>query len=239
MATSATTTKKAPSRIMDTDPKTGRRYVKTTTVDGATVTAVKFVGVLTGEKYSWSSATYDVTSPAGELFAASIKWDGKTFKVGNKPAPSLGRAVRAVLGTEALPEAKPKAAPKPRTSAEKMAAQAEAAKAAAEGGETPAEGDKPKGRTRKSAATRKAEKAAESGSSIIVKDPETGLPAIDPAVQAKADAIAAEQVAKNEQAAADAAVLAETAEGHGVDVTTITTPDEFVATVHDILGGKK
>ena len=230
MAANATTTTKAPTRVMDTDPKTGRKYVKTTTVEGATVTAVKFVGVLTGDKYSWSSATYDVTSPppASELFAAAIKWDGKTFKVGNKPAASLGKAVRAVLGIEALPEPKPKAAPKPKTSAEKMAAQAEAAKAAA-AGETPAEGDKPKGRTRKSAATRKAEQAAKdaaSGSSVIETDPDTGLPRIKPEVQAKADQIVADQLAKNE--------------GDGqADADLPTTTEEFVATVHDILDGKK
>jgi hypothetical protein len=197
MATSAKTPK-APTRIMDTDPKTGKRYVKTTTIEGATVTAVKFVGVMTGDKYSWSSATYDVTSPppASELFAGAIKWDGKTFKVGNKPAPSLGKAVRAVLGIEALPAPKPPATKKDTTPKDSTP--------------PPATG----GSKRKSAAQRKADKAAAdlaaaeaaaaSGSSIIVKDPETGLPAIDPETQAKADAIVAEQVAKNEAADAEA-----------------------------------
>ena len=33
-----TTTSKTATRIMATDPKTGRRYVKTTTIEGATVT---------------------------------------------------------------------------------------------------------------------------------------------------------------------------------------------------------
>ena len=165
------TTSKTPSRVMDTDPKTGRKYVKTTTIEGATVTVTRFVGVMTGDKYSWSSATYDVTSPppASELFAAAIKWDGKTFKVGSKPAASLSKAVRAVLGT-GVPAA-PKKDAKPST------------------------------RTRKSAATRKAEDAAQdtaaSGSSVIEADPDTGLPRIKPEVAAKADAIAAAQKARN------------------------------------------
>ncbi len=175
---------KTPTRIMETDPKTGKRYVKTTTVEGATVTVTKFVGVMTGDKYSWSSATYDVTSPAGELFAASIRWDGKTFKVGTRPAASLSKAVRAVLGTEALPEPKPAA--KKDT--------------APKGAEPPkATGRKP----RQSAASRKAEKAAAdavSGSSVIEADPDTGLPRIKRNVQAKADAIVAAQLARNAEA---------------------------------------
>ena len=159
-----TTTSKTATRIMDTDPKTGRRYVKTTTIEGATVTAVKFVGVLTGDKYSWSSATYDVTSPppASKLFAAAIKWDGKTFKVGSKPAASLSKAVRAVLGTEPLPAPKPKA----KTKAKPKAADV-------------------------------------SGGSVIEKDPGTGFPRIRPEVQAKADAIVADQLAAK-RAAKDA-----------------------------------
>ena len=168
-----TTTSKTPARVMDTDPKTGRKYVKTPTIEGATVTVTRFIGVMTGDKYCWSSATYDVTSPRpGELFAAAIKWDGKAFKVGSKPAASLSKAVRAVLGT-GLPAA-PKKDAKPST------------------------------RTRKSAATRKAEDAAQdtaaSGSSVIEADPDTGLPRIKPEVAAKADAIAAAQLARNAEA---------------------------------------
>src|SRR5271170_7779521 len=127
------------ARVMATDEATGKRYVKTQTIEGATVTVTKYVGQMDGTKWSWSSALYDVTSPAGELFAGSIKWDGKAFKVGTKPAASLSKAVRAVLGTEQL--AAPKKDAKPST------------------------------RTRKSAATRKAEDAAQdtaaSGSSVI------------------------------------------------------------------------
>ena len=58
--------------------------------------------------------------PASELFAASIKWDGKSFKVGTKPAASLSKAVRAVLGTEQL--AAPKKDAKPSTRTRKSAA---------------------------------------------------------------------------------------------------------------------
>ena len=146
--------------------------MKTQTIEGAIVTVTRFTGQVVGEKYSWSSATYDVTSPAGELFAASIRWDGRSWKVGTKPAASLTKAVRAVLGTEQL--AAPKKDAKPST------------------------------RTRKSAATRKAEDAAQdiaaSGSSVIEADPDTGLPRIKPEVQAKADAIVATQVVKNAEA---------------------------------------
>ena len=161
------------ARVMATDEATGKRYVKTQTVEGATVTVTKFVGVMTGDKYSWSSATYDVTGPppASKLFAGAVKWNGKGFTVGSKPAASLSKAVRAVLGTEQL--AAPKKDARPST------------------------------RTRKSAATRKAEAAAEAGpvsssrSSVIDKDPETGLPRIKPGVQDKADAIVAAQLARN------------------------------------------
>ena len=146
------------ARVMATDEATGKRFVKIQTVEGATVTVTSYVGVMTGDKYSWSSATYDVTSPppASELFAAAIKWDGKTFKVGAKPAASLSKAVRAVLGIEPLPAPKPKAKTK----------------------------TKPKA-------------ADVSGSSVIEADPDTGLPRIKPEVQAKADAIVADQLARN------------------------------------------
>ncbi len=142
------------ARVMATDEATGKRFVKIQTIEGATVTVTRFTGQVVGEKYSWSSATYDVTSPAGELFAASIRWDGKTFKVGAKPAASLSKAVRAVLGIEPLPAPKPKA--KTKTKA-----------------------------------------ADVSGSSVIEADPDTGLPRIKPEVQAKADAIVADQLARN------------------------------------------
>ena len=94
-----TTTTKTSARVMATDEKTGRRYVKTQTVEGATVTVTKFVGQEVGGTYRWTSALYDVTSPAGELFARAVKWDGQHWKVGSKVAPSLTKAVRAVLGT--------------------------------------------------------------------------------------------------------------------------------------------
>ena len=156
------------ARVMATDEKTGKRYVKTQTVEGATVTVTKYVGELSADAktWKWASALYDVTSPAGELFAGAIKWNGKSFTVGGKPAASLAKAVRAVLGT-----GRPAAAP-------------------------------PK-RTRKSAATRAAEKAAAdqpTGGGIIDKDPDTGLPRIRPEVQAKADAIVAGQLARNAEA---------------------------------------
>jgi len=163
------------ARVMATDEATGKRYVKTQTIEGATVTVTKYTGQMNGGKWSWSSALYDVTSPAGELFAGAIKWDGKAFKVGAKPAASLSKAVRAVLGTEQL--AAPKKDAKPST------------------------------RTRKSAANRKAEAAAKdaaagpvSSSSVIEKDPGTGLPRIKPGVQDKADAIVAAQLARNAEA---------------------------------------
>ncbi len=170
-----TTTTKASARVMATDEKTGKRYVKTQTVEGATVTVARFVGVMTGDKYSWSSASYDVTSPAGELFAGAVKWNGKSFVVGGRSAPSLTKAVRAVLGT-----------------GQPAAPRAQAGPAAA-----------PAKRTRKSAATRKAEKAAAdqpTGGGVIDKDPDTGLPRIRPEVQAKADAIVAGQLARNAEA---------------------------------------
>jgi len=159
------TTTKTSARVMETDPKTGRKYVKTQTVEGAAVTVTKFSGEEVGGSYRWTSATYDVIAPGGEVFASSIKWDGKAFKVGTKPAASLSKAVRAVLGTGQL--AAPKKDAKPST------------------------------RTRKSAATRKPEAAEVSGGSVIEKDPGTGLPRIRPEVQAKADAIVADQAARN------------------------------------------
>ena len=163
------TTTKTSARVMETDPKTGRKYVKTQTVEGAAVTVTKFSGEEVGGSYRWTSATYDVIAPGGEVFASSIKWDGKAFKVGAKPAASLSKAVRAVLGTEQL--AAPKKDAKPST------------------------------RTRKSAATRRAGDAAQdtaaSGSSVIEADPDTGLPRIKPNVQAKADAVVADQLARN------------------------------------------
>ena len=186
------TTTKTSARVMETDPKTGRKYVKTQTVEGAAVTVTKFSGEEVGGSYRWTSATYDVIAPGGEVFASSIKWDGKTFKVGTKPAPSLGKAVRAVLGIEPLAD------PKPKTTTKK--APADKAPEPASGGTTR------KGSTRKSAATRKAEQAekdrlaAASGSSVIETDPDTGLPRIKPEVAAKADAIAAAQKARNAQA---------------------------------------
>ena len=87
--------------------------------------------------------------------------------MGTKPAASLSKAVRAVLGVEALAEPKPKADKAP-------ADKAKTDKAPADSGTTP------KSRTRKSAASRKAEQAAadlaKTGESVIDKDPETGLP---------------------------------------------------------------
>ena len=62
---------------------------------------------------------------------------------------------------------------------------------------------KPPTRKRPSAATRAAAKAAADavcGESVIEADPETGLPRIKPEIQAKADAIAAEQKARNAEA---------------------------------------
>ena len=61
----------------------------------------------------------------------------------------------------------------------------------------------PPTRKRPSAATRAAAKAAAdavSGGTVIEADPETGLPRIKPEVQAKADAIAAAQKARNAEA---------------------------------------
>ena len=151
-----TTTTKTTARIMATDEKTGKRYVKTQTVEGAIVTVTKYAGQLSGDTWSWTSALYDVTSPAGELFAGAIKWNGKNLTVGGRPAATLTKAVRAVLGVEPLP------APKAKTKA------------------------------------KAAPKAADvSGGSVIEKDPETGLPRIRPEVQAKADAIVADQAARN------------------------------------------
>ena len=166
-----TTTSKTATRIMDTDPKTGRRFVRTTTVEGAaTVTVTKFVGVMTGDKYSWSSATYDVTSAAGEVHAGAVRWNGKGFMVGSRSAPTLARAVRAVLGIEPLPAPKAKAKAKAKAKPKPKAA---------------------------------ANVADVSGGSVIEKDPGTGLPRIRPEVQAKADAIVADQLAAK-RAAKDA-----------------------------------
>ena len=167
------------TRVMATDEATGKRYVKTQTIEGAAVTVTKYVGQMNGGKWSWSSALYDVTSPAGELFAGSIKWDGKAFKVGAKPAASLSKAVRAVLGTEQL--AAPKKDAKPSTRTRKSAA----TRAATSAGNS---------------ALLKDAADAVSGSWVIEADPETGLPRIRPEVQAKADEIVAAQKARNAQA---------------------------------------
>ena len=103
-----------------------------------------------------------MTSAAGEVHAGAVRWNGKGFVVGSRSAPSLARAVRAVLGIEPLPAPKPKAK------------------------------------------TKAAPKAADvSGGSVIEKDPGTGFPRIRPEVQAKADAIVADQRAAK-RAAKDA-----------------------------------
>ena len=156
------------ARVMATDEKTGRQNVKTQTIEGAAVTVTGFVGQVVGDKYSWSSATYDVTSPAGKLFAGAITWDNKSFTVGTEPAGSLSKAVRAVLG--------PGSPPRPRRTLSRRPAPARA---------------QPPARPGRPAAD------AASGSSVIEADPDTGLPRIRPEVQAKADAIVAAQVAKN------------------------------------------
>ena len=147
-----TTTTKTSARVMATDEATGKRYVKTQTIEGATVTVTKFIGQDDRRQVLLVVRPYDVTSPAGELFAGPIEWDGKSFKVGTKPAASLSKAVRAVLGTGQL--AAPKKAAKPSTRTRKSAATRKAEKAAAD--------------------------AAKSGSSVIETDPDTGLPRIKP-----------------------------------------------------------
>jgi hypothetical protein len=182
-----TTTTTTKSRISAVDPETGRKYVKTQTVEGATVTVTQFTGEEVAGKYRWTSALYDVTSPAGELFAGAIKWNGKSWIAGGKPAPSLTKAVRAVLGIEQL--AAPKAStPKAKASADQAA--------------------RPPARKRRGAEKtghpRADQIAADSGESVIEADPDTGLPRIKPEVQAKADEIVAAQLAKNEQAARNA-----------------------------------
>ena len=108
------------ARVMATDEKTGRKYVKTQTVEGAAVTVTKFSGEEVGGSYRWTSATYDVIAPGGEVFTGAIKWDGKAFKVGSKPAASLSKAVRAVLGTGQL--AAPKKDAKPAAAARRIRA---------------------------------------------------------------------------------------------------------------------
>ena len=110
MSTSTTTTK--PGRVMATDEKTGKRYVRTQVIEGAAVTVTKFTYKPGGE--GWASALYDVTSPASEVFTGAIKWNGKTFTVKGKPAASLTKAVRAVLGTEQLAAPRPTAKPSTR-----------------------------------------------------------------------------------------------------------------------------
>ena len=154
-----TTSSKTSARTMATDEATGKRYVKIQIIEGATVTVIRFTWK--PDMSGWASALYDVTSPAGEVFAGAVTWDGKGFTVGAEPAASLSKAVRAVLGTG-----------QPAAST----------------------------RTRKSAATRKPKAAEVSGGSVIVTDPETGLPTIDPEVAAKADAIVAAQLARNAEA---------------------------------------
>ena len=171
-----TTTTKPAARVTAIDAETGKRYVKTQTVEGATVTVTRFTGVMTGGKYSWSAATYDVTSPAGELFAGAITWNGKSFSVGGEAAASLGKAVRAVLGTGQLaaPRASDGQAAKPSTRKRRGA--------------------------EKTGHPRADQIAADSGESVIEADPETGLPRIRPEVAAKADAIVAAQAARNAEA---------------------------------------
>jgi hypothetical protein len=162
---------------------------------------------------------------------------------------------------------KPKAAPKPRTTAkvdagpkagtisaneaQEMAnrdAEAAAAKAAA-----PSKQAAKGGRPRKSAATRKAEQAAKdaaklaagavSGSSVIEPDPETGLPRIKPEIEAKAALIAAGQVAANEEAAEQERYEAEQAAAQDAAAEIAAddpqSPEEFIATVTNIAGGAK
>ena len=169
-----TTTTTKPGRVMATDETNGKRYVKTQIIEGAAVTVTRFT-YRANEDDGWASAIYDVTSPppASELSAGAVKWNGKAFTVKGKPAPSLTKAVRAVLGIEPL------AAPKGSTR-------------------------KPSTRRGKKTGDPRADRAAQAapvtGGSVIVKDPETGLPMIDPATKAKADAIVAAQVARNAEA---------------------------------------
>ena len=81
---------------MATDETTGKRYVKTQTVEGATVTVTKYVGVTQGGKWSWSSATYSVTDASGRTLLAVIEWDGKALSVNGRRASSFKAAVAMV-----------------------------------------------------------------------------------------------------------------------------------------------
>jgi hypothetical protein len=118
-----------------------------------------------------------------------------------------------------------------------------AAEAGADAAAPPSTRKRRPGPRERAAAKDAARLAAEaaSGSSVIEADPDTGLPRIKPEVAAKADAIAAAQVAKNAEAALEEGITvtptAETAEALAADLPT--TPAEFVATVHNILEGKK
>lgn len=80
-------------------------------------------------------------------------------------------------------------------------------KAAPEAEAVPGQAKPPPTRKRPSAANRGAAKTAAkaaaeavSGSSVVEADPETGLPRIKPEVQAKADKITADQLARNAEA---------------------------------------
>ena len=165
------TTTKTSARVMETDPKTGRKYVKTQTVEGAAVTVTKFSGEEVGGvlPLDQRAVRRDRSRRGGVRLLDQVGRQG--VQVGAKPAASLSKAVRAVLGTEQL--AAPKKDAKPST------------------------------RTRKSAATRRAGDAAQAGGSVIEADPDTGLPRIKPNVQAKADAVVADQLAAK-RAAKDA-----------------------------------
>ena len=177
-----TTTTKPAARVTAIDAETGKRYVKTQTVEGATVTVTHYTGQMTGDKWSWASATYDVTSPAGQLFAGAITWNGKSFSVGGKAAASLTKAVRAVLGTGQLAAPKAKAAPK------------------ASDGQAARPSTRKRRGAEKTGHPRADQIAADSGESVIEADPETGLPRIRPEVAAKADAIVAAQLARTAEA---------------------------------------
>lgn len=238
MASTTTAAKTTPTgRVSATDPKTGRKYVATQIIAGAKVTVTKFTWK--PDESGWASATYDVTSPSDELFAGAVKWDGKSWKVGSKTAPTLTKAVQAVLGIAELPVPKPRKStattgttPKqPRASKGKGISQNEAAELANRAADAGAE-QATQPSKRKSAAARKADKlaadqaaaaAAAAGpvESVLDTDPATGLPRVKPEVAAKADEISAAAKAKREETEAAVARIESgetTVEGEVIDI---------------------
>lgn len=188
-ATAKTTAPVLPARKVETDPEYGGKYVKVQHVEGAAVIVTGYAPVQRSNgTWAWASATYQVQTIEGKpprlITREGLTASSATFYANGKRAKNLAAAVRLILGREHDGD---------EVITRRTAREHDAA--------APAEQNERPSRRRISKSARRAD-AAKPGSSLIEKDPETGLPRVKPEYQAKADAIVASQLARNVKAAA-------------------------------------